>query len=276
MIPARAKATRSPPIPQPRSTSVDVRRSGHPARAVGGDGQPGGLLEALVGEVHPGREVTELRDRPPAQLDLGEGRGDLLRGRRTPQRGLRPQRVAGGGRGLLEQALAGVGEQPAEGVEVHPAILAHRRTPSVAARTAGGKRAGRFRQGRRRRVVTAHRSARPERNHDELHTAPEAPSTTTGHTADQTPDRTPARSTSCAPSSGATVHVPADAGWDRARSAWAVHVDQQPLAVVDAADEDDVRRSVRWAVRHGFQVTAQPVGHGASRQLAGGGWTGSC
>ncbi len=51
--------------------------------------------------------------------------------------------------------------------------------------------------------------------------------------------------------------------------AWAVHVDQQPLAVVEVADAEDVRRSVEWAVRHGHQVSAQPVGHGASRALAG-------
>ena len=65
------------------------------------------------------------------------------------------------------------------------------------------------------------------------------------------------------------VHVPGEPGWDLARMAWAVSVDQQPLAVVEVADADDVRRSVEWAVRHGYQVTAQPVGHGASRALAG-------
>ena len=65
-----------------------------------------------------------------------------------------------------------------------------------------------------------------------------------------------------------TVHVPGEPGWDAARLAWAVHVAQQPLAVVEVADADDVRRTVQWAVRHGHQVTAQPVGHGASRALA--------
>ncbi len=64
------------------------------------------------------------------------------------------------------------------------------------------------------------------------------------------------------------VHVPGEPGWDAARSAWAVHVAQQPLAVVEVTDVDDVRRTVQWAVRHGHQVTAQPVGHGASRALA--------
>jgi hypothetical protein len=65
------------------------------------------------------------------------------------------------------------------------------------------------------------------------------------------------------------VHAPGDADWDLARTAWAVHVDQQPLAVVEVADADDVRRCVQWAARHGHQVTAQPVGHGASRALSG-------
>ena len=65
-----------------------------------------------------------------------------------------------------------------------------------------------------------------------------------------------------------TVHVPGEPGWDAARSAWAVHVAQHPLAVVEVTSADDVRRTVQWAVRHGHQVTAQPVGHGASRALA--------
>ena len=65
-----------------------------------------------------------------------------------------------------------------------------------------------------------------------------------------------------------TVHVPGEPGWDAARTAWAVMVAQHPLAVVEVADADDVRRTVQWAVRHGHQVTAQPVGHGATRALA--------
>ena len=66
-----------------------------------------------------------------------------------------------------------------------------------------------------------------------------------------------------------TVHVPGDPTWDRSRAAWVVNVAQEPLAVAEVADAEDVRRSVEWAVRHGHQVTAQPVGHGASRALAG-------
>ena len=64
-----------------------------------------------------------------------------------------------------------------------------------------------------------------------------------------------------------TVHAPGDAGWDAARSAWNVIVDQHPLAVVDVHDAADVRAAVRWAVDLGFQVTAQPTGHGAVHGL---------
>ncbi len=65
------------------------------------------------------------------------------------------------------------------------------------------------------------------------------------------------------------VHLPGDPEWDRARTPWAVHVDQTPLAVVEVADAEDVRRAVRWAVKHGYQVTAQPVGHGATESFDG-------
>ena len=60
-----------------------------------------------------------------------------------------------------------------------------------------------------------------------------------------------------------TVHTAGDPDWDRARLAWNVVVDQHPLAVVDVRDAADVRAAVRWAVDLGFQVTAQPTGHGA-------------
>ena len=62
---------------------------------------------------------------------------------------------------------------------------------------------------------------------------------------------------------------PGDVGWDRARSPWAVAVDQRPLAVVQVADAHDVEAAVRWAVSNGRQVSAQPVGHGAYDALEG-------
>ena len=66
-----------------------------------------------------------------------------------------------------------------------------------------------------------------------------------------------------------TVRTPDDPDWDAARMPWNVVVDQQPLAVVDVRDEGDVRAAVRWAVDLGFQVTAQPTGHGAVHGLGG-------
>ncbi len=59
------------------------------------------------------------------------------------------------------------------------------------------------------------------------------------------------------------VHTPDDPAWDRARMAWVVNVDQQPLAVLEVRDATDVQAAVRWAVDHGVDVTAQPTGHGA-------------
>ncbi len=60
------------------------------------------------------------------------------------------------------------------------------------------------------------------------------------------------------------VYFPGDPEWDHARTPWALAVEQTPLAVVEVADAEDVRQAVGWAVEHGRQVTAQPVGHGAS------------
>lgn len=60
---------------------------------------------------------------------------------------------------------------------------------------------------------------------------------------------------------------PTDPDWDHARTPWNVAVDQHPLAVVLAADADDVTRTVRHAAAHRLTVTAQPGGHGASSDL---------
>ena len=65
------------------------------------------------------------------------------------------------------------------------------------------------------------------------------------------------------------VVFPGDPDWNAARTPWNVAVPQQPLAVAEVADAEDVRRAVRWAVDHGAQVTAQPVGHGAGDPLDG-------
>jgi len=59
------------------------------------------------------------------------------------------------------------------------------------------------------------------------------------------------------------VLLPGDAGWDDARRAWQLLVDQQPAAVVEAATVDDVIAAVRAARSAGLRVAPQATGHGA-------------
>ncbi|MCV2393317.1 FAD-binding oxidoreductase [Actinotalea sp. M2MS4P-6] len=61
---------------------------------------------------------------------------------------------------------------------------------------------------------------------------------------------------------------PSDPDWDAVRMPWNVAIDQRPVAVVLAADAEDVTQAVRHAAHHGLTVTAQPRGHGASSDLA--------
>lgn len=60
------------------------------------------------------------------------------------------------------------------------------------------------------------------------------------------------------------VHVPGDPSWDDARQAWNLSVDQDPLAVVEVTDADDVVAAVRCAHRLGLPVVAQSTGHAAT------------
>ncbi|UNX54136.1 FAD-dependent oxidoreductase [Georgenia sp. TF02-10] len=57
--------------------------------------------------------------------------------------------------------------------------------------------------------------------------------------------------------------IPGDDGWDAARQAWQVRVDQRPAAVVVAADADDVVTTVRAARELGLRVAPQSTGHAA-------------
>ena len=57
--------------------------------------------------------------------------------------------------------------------------------------------------------------------------------------------------------------VPDSPGWDDARRAFNLLIDQQPAAVVLAADERDVMATVRYAREHGLRVSAQATGHNA-------------
>jgi FAD/FMN-containing dehydrogenase len=58
-----------------------------------------------------------------------------------------------------------------------------------------------------------------------------------------------------------TVVAPGDDGWDAARAAWNLAVDQQPAAVVVPADESDVIAAVLVARRNGLRVAPQSSGH---------------
>jgi hypothetical protein len=60
------------------------------------------------------------------------------------------------------------------------------------------------------------------------------------------------------------VVTPQDAGWDAARQAWNLAVDQRPIAVAAVADADDVAAAVSFARDRGFRVAAQGTGHGAA------------
>jgi len=57
---------------------------------------------------------------------------------------------------------------------------------------------------------------------------------------------------------------PADEGWDAARSAWNLAVDQHPDFVALPADADDVVALVRFAREAGLRVAAQGTGHNAA------------
>lgn len=56
---------------------------------------------------------------------------------------------------------------------------------------------------------------------------------------------------------------PGDDGWDEARRAWNLAVDQRPAVVAFAAGVEDVRATVAFAAAEGLAVAAQATGHGA-------------
>jgi FAD/FMN-containing dehydrogenase len=59
------------------------------------------------------------------------------------------------------------------------------------------------------------------------------------------------------------VTLPGDPGWDVARRAWNLAVDQRPAAVIEVAAVEDVQAAVRLAARAGLRVAPQATGHGA-------------
>ncbi len=59
------------------------------------------------------------------------------------------------------------------------------------------------------------------------------------------------------------IVLPEHGGWDEARQAWNLAVDQQPAAVVFPESAGDVAAAVRLAEARGLRVAAQGTGHGA-------------
>jgi FAD/FMN-containing dehydrogenase len=59
------------------------------------------------------------------------------------------------------------------------------------------------------------------------------------------------------------VVAPGDQGYDQARQAWDLAVDQRPAVVVFAESVVDVVRAVRFARAHGLRIAPQATGHGA-------------
>jgi FAD/FMN-containing dehydrogenase len=64
------------------------------------------------------------------------------------------------------------------------------------------------------------------------------------------------------------VVAPGDAGWDDARRAWNLAVDQRPAAVVFPRGPFDVAAVVSHARAHGLGVALQGTGHGAGARSA--------
>src|SRR5215469_4140515 len=59
------------------------------------------------------------------------------------------------------------------------------------------------------------------------------------------------------------VFIPGEAGYDQARQAWNLAVDQRPAVVVEAGSAADVAQAVRFARAHGIRIAPQGTGHGA-------------
>ncbi len=58
-------------------------------------------------------------------------------------------------------------------------------------------------------------------------------------------------------------HVPGDAAWDEARTAWNLAVDQRPACIAVPANADDVVALVGWARESGLRIAVQATGHNA-------------
>ncbi|MES1193735.1 MAG: FAD-binding oxidoreductase [Solirubrobacterales bacterium] len=59
------------------------------------------------------------------------------------------------------------------------------------------------------------------------------------------------------------LHAPGDAGYDDARVAWNLAVDQRPVLVAEPRTADDIAAVVRFARQEGVRVAPQGTGHNA-------------
>jgi FAD/FMN-containing dehydrogenase len=60
------------------------------------------------------------------------------------------------------------------------------------------------------------------------------------------------------------VLVPGQTGYDQARQAWNLSVDERPAVVVVAESPVDVAKAVRYARALGMRIAPQGTGHGAA------------
>ena len=61
-----------------------------------------------------------------------------------------------------------------------------------------------------------------------------------------------------------TILNPGDPGWEDARQAWNLAVDQHPAAIALPSSAGDAAAAVRFARERGLRVAAQGTGHGAT------------
>ena len=62
---------------------------------------------------------------------------------------------------------------------------------------------------------------------------------------------------------GGDVVLPGDDGWDTARQAWNLAVEQRPVAVVLPESADDVVATVVFAAENGLRIAFNAGGHNA-------------
>ena len=99
--------------------------------------------------------------------------------------------------------------------------------------------------------------------------------TASGLTTDQistamTPDTENPSAESLRGLCGGQVHLPGDPGYDAARVAWNLAVEQHPAAVAQPRSAEDVSEVVRAAVAAGLRVAPQSTGHNAGPLAARG------